>query len=125
MITQQELTDKCIPEIIKKMVELAEGFEINGLHVVHKFSKTDKVKFHINTVHIGFLFPLLIHRVVEGWLKLHPESFIEIHNKEIQIVYIGHGHTFYLFKDYQPTTLTACECALLDCLVDVLSKEGI
>ena len=57
MKTEQELKADCTPEIIKKMVELAEGFdkwELREIYDPEIWTKSD------------LLFPLLIHRAVEG-----------------------------------------------------------
>lgn len=120
MITEQELKDKCTPEIIKSMVELAEGFEY------------DKDNFIIFGIAIYLwnderLFPLLIHRAVEGWNKKYRDdnTFIFIGDN-----YVHHEYKaprtkddLYNFKNYQSQSLTQAECAELDCLLDIFKEE--
>lgn len=128
MITQQELTDKCTPEIIKKMCELAEGFEYKSdefanetFFVTYKFDICwDRLYKH------NSFFPLLIHRAVEGWNKEHinDDWSINISCEDVLIHYWNCGEQelrlLKQFTDYQPTTLTHAECAMFDCLLEVL-----
>lgn len=126
MIPEQQLKDKCTPEFIKQMCELAEGFE-------YSYESSDKRSLMIkrNPNYHEFYdwlwtwhsFPLLIHRALEGWLKIHDQRFIDIKHKEIQLVHIAHGHIFYQFKNYQPQLLTQSECAMLHCLFDIFKEE--
>ena len=117
MITEHELKDKCTPDIIKRMVELAEGFEYQGDNEI--FYNSLRVDRNI------FLFPLLIHRAVEGWNMTN-----DIHSK-IDIGYNGVFVCFdiddiqkdYLIENYQPESLTQSECAILHCLLDVFKQE--
>lgn len=138
MITEQDLKQKCTPEIIKKMVELAEGFEyyerqitigkqlltcqgikysVNSCETTHDF-KNQVTKFSI--------FPLLIHRAVEGWNKEHinDDWSINISCEDVLIHYWNCGEQelrlLKQFKNYQPTTLTHAECAMFDCLINLL-----
>jgi hypothetical protein len=111
MITEQQLKADCTPEIIKKMVELADMgkyYEAFGEDIIYGL-----------TCH-GFIFPLLIHRAVEGWNKIDNQSFY---------IYMGYRYISknypeydirYAFKNYQPQFLTHCECACLHCLIEVL-----
>ena len=115
MKTQQELTDKCIPEIIKKMCELAEGFEWredvefeNNFYFSHKDYEWIWIS-NIDTVQ----FPLLIHRAVEGCSHI----IVDYESKHVEETTMC---KLYNFKDYQPTTLTHVGCAMLDCLLEVL-----
>ena len=122
MKTEAKIKSQVTPEVIKKMVELAEGFEY-GL-----FDNISLNKFH---VHSEFLFSVeniiflstLIHRAVEGWNKsqVNSENCIVIQDDSVILwsENLVDCKTFD-FPDYQPSTLTACECALLDCLCEVL-----
>ena len=118
MITEQELKEKCTPEDIKWMVELAEGFGYID-YVLSQSSDLEQVRFN------NIIFPLLIHRAVEGWNMTN-----DIHSK-IDIGYNGVFVCFdiddiqkdYLIENYQPESLTQSECAMLDCLLDVFKQE--
>ena len=128
MITEQDLKQKCTPEIIKKMVKLAEGFEVTERQITvgNQLLISRGIKYNINScettkdfseVMVKFsLFPLLLHRAVEGWN--HDENtpyYIQICPHRIS--YVG---IMYLFKDYHSRHLTACEMAIWDCLLEVL-----
>ena len=120
MITQQQLTDKCTPEIIKKMVELAEGFEYIECEYNY-YSIAVAGEQYGKIIEDDIIFPLLVHRSVEGWNKLNAtdNDFIFIGDNYIHYSKDS-GNKFYELKDYQPTTLTHAECAMLDCLLEVL-----
>ena len=93
MITEQELKEKCTPEFIKWMCELAEGFEWrNENNVIWIHVPSDIIMVGSKYFSNDSYFPLLIHRAVEGWLKIHNQRFIDIKHKEIQLVYIAYGH---------------------------------
>ena len=124
MITEQELKDKCTPDIIKRMVELAEGF--SNYEYNHSLNRAifDSIYHDVLDIRI---FPLLVHRAVEGWNMTN-----DIHSK-IDIGYNGVFVCFdiddiqkdYLIENYQPLSLTHAECAMLDCLIDILTgQEG-
>lgn len=124
MKTEAKIKSQVTPEVIKKMVELAEGFEY-GL-----FDNISLNKFH---VHSEFLFSVeniiflstLIHRAVEG-INKGDNGIVIIITDILVIHHIAYDDEYnaeYKFKDYQPSTLTACECALLDCLLEIL--EGV
>ena len=123
MKTQQQLTDRCTPEIIKKMVELAEGFEItsSGDSVRIKYCEYSiKVFQFIHSIH----FPFLIHRAADGWNKKYPEHTIHIWGEGIECFSDSDDYPMTLnFKNYQPDSLTALECTLLDCLLDILEEK--
>ena len=121
MKTEAKIKSQVTPEVIKKMVELAEGFEY-GL-----FDNISLNKFH---VHSEFLFSVeniiflstLIHRAVEGWNE-SKGSMISIRKDAIEFFpeeKDGFKHKDYVYEKYKPETLTACECAMLDCLMEVL-----
>lgn len=124
MTTEQKLKDQCTPEFIKWMCELAEGFEWrNENNVIWIHVPSDIIMVGSKYFSNDSYFPLLIHRAVEGWLKIHDQRFIDIKHKEIQLVHIAYGHVFYEFKDYQPQSLTQAECAMLHCMLNIF-KEG-
>lgn len=108
MKTFDELKEKITPEFIKKLCEFAEGFEYEGEKEI--FFNGLRIDRNI------LFFPLLLHRAVEGWN--HDEDtpyYIQIDPHRIS--YVG---TMYLFKDYRPCHLTACEMAILDCLLEII-----
>lgn len=119
MIPESKLKSDCTPEIIKKMVELAEGFEYKDEHCIY-FNKSI-VRYTSRDLKSDIsLFPLLIHRAVEGW-----------NNKDNQSFYLYMGYRYisknypeydirYAFKNYQTQTLTPRECDWLHCLIEVL-----
>jgi len=129
MKTEQELKDKCTPEFIKWMCELAEGFELN-------YEGSDKRSFIIKRepnyhefydwLWTWHSFPLLIHRAVEGINKtnivdipVHTQfcgSFFR-NNEGMNIM-----KEMYVYKDYQPRSLTQAECAMLHCMLDIFKE---
>jgi hypothetical protein len=112
MIPESKLKADCTPEIIKKMVELAEGFEIDDSNIVYCGGMlTIELKKYFNFI----VFPLLIHRAVEGWNKKLYESIILVQHN-----HLTKKESRYNFNDYQPSSLTPCECACLHCLIEVL-----
>lgn len=124
MITENELKDRCTPEIIKRMCELAEGFEFIDREVFNNKNARgfkyngwsgETTENVVSMISNHGIFPILIHRAVEGWDNDELTPFvIEIHTRMIR------GRNTYRFKNYQPTTLTSAECAMLDCLLEVL-----
>jgi hypothetical protein len=115
MIPESKLKADCTPEIIKKMCELAEGFK----HPILIPDENDTWERQINLIYDTYLFPLLIHRAVEGWNKT--KGFIRVFEDVIILKRKTDVNTTYLyFKDYQPSSLTPCECACLHCLIEVL-----
>jgi hypothetical protein len=119
MKTESEIKARVTPNIIKKIVELAEGFEITDERYINFGRDITCPQMHINT---WPLFPLLIHRAVEGWNKLHNESVIVILDDSLMFSKLGKDEVYYYLKNYQTKNLTQLECALLDCLVDVLEE---
>ena len=121
MKTEQELKNRATPDIIKKMVELAEGFEFvdceNGY-----FSIAINGQEYGNIITDEILFPLLLHRAVEGWNKdKKGEDCIVISDDNLVLWRADLDDCkVYDFKDYQPCHLTACEMAIMDCLIEVL-----
>lgn len=123
MKTQQQIESRVTPEIVKKMVELAGGFRCDN-NTIYSGNRNIMSGFS-EILETTNMFPLLIHRAVEGWNKLG-KMYVIITDRYIYTTLNLHqGDSRYMFNNYQPTSLTTCELALLDCLVDVLSKEGI
>lgn len=119
MITEQELKQRCTPEIIKKMCELAEGFEFSD----NMFFSFLQIKYNgINLQYQDVLmFPLLIYRAVEGWNKKYSNDNDFIFIGDDYIHYSKNlGDKFYELKNYQPNILTNAECAMFNCLLEVL-----
>ena len=114
MIKEQELKNKCTPEFTKWICEHAEGFGYID-YVLSQSSDLEQVRFN------NIIFPLLIHRAIEGWNKKREwlensiiinKSFVDVHN--------GKG---YKIKSYSCVNLTQSECAMLHCLLDVFKQE--
>jgi len=125
MKTQKEIESRVTPEIVKGMVELAEGFDLDtdGTFIEGIILPNGTEVDFENIQNDDIIFPLLIHRAVEGWNKLNEKLYIEVDHS---VWFYGEKEIIeYGLNKYKPTTLTACELALLDCLVDVLSGEGI
>ena len=126
--TEAEIKAMATPEIIKKMVELAEGFAI--LH-------NDRIKFQAPTystqlsysilINDSLLLPLLIHRAIEGFNnKVNCLELIVIYVMAsiVQVCNRDGICTVYVFSKYQPESLTACELACLHCLIEILKEAG-
>lgn len=108
MKTFEELKEQITPEFIKKLCELAEGFAYAGL-------KDFTYSGHMYSLGSG-AFPLLLRRAVEGWNNKEIDyNQISIRNR--RIVYWSKK---YEYLNYQPSHLTPCEMAILDCLIEVL-----
>jgi len=124
MITEQSLKQRCTPEIIKRMVELAEGFEIENGDLKLYGSRVCAEDLIMSTMSA---FPLIIHRAVEGWNKLNNKSghcFISINDSSVGLLTgLCDVLESYEFKNYQPTTTTHAECACLHCLIDIFEGE--
>jgi len=133
MITEQELKEQCTPEIIKKMVELAEGFEYSeedlygwfnnrreGFSIHSKYNENRGIKGLTDKI---LMFSTLIHRAIEGWNKKrnanNTNAIIYIKWSIVE-VYMDNDYIDYRFDNYQSENLTACECAILDCLIELL-----
>lgn len=117
MITFTDIKQKWTPEIIKKAVELAEGFEWVeiGNWTGYRFEGHKPTDDDPNVY-----FPLLLHRAVEGWLKIHKNEMFKT-SEELIFHFDSNAVIFtYEFKNYLPCHLTACEMALMDCLAEVL-----
>ena len=117
MITEQELKDKCAPEFIKWICEHAEGFGYID-YVLSQSSDLEQVRFN------NIIFPLLIHRAVEGWNKKdRSKNQINILTTCVQSWNIIKGLQDYVFENYKSENLTQAECAILHCLLDVFKQE--
>ena len=126
MITFEELKERTTPEIIKKMVELAEGFEVTERQITvgNQLLISRGIKYNINScettkdfseVMVKFsLFPLLLHRAVEGWNNKTGKFICNLGN------YIQYVFEKYYVMDYEPCHLTQCEMAIWDCLLNIL-----
>jgi hypothetical protein len=118
-ITESKLKSDCTPEIIKRMVEIAEGFEVDTDGIFYNgiiLPNGTEVDFDIQKDEL--LFPLLIHRAVEGWNKKLYESIILVQHN-----HLTKKESRYNFNDYQPSSLTPCECACLHCLIEIFKEE--
>jgi hypothetical protein len=119
MITEQQLTDSCTPELIKKIVELAEGFEWDGDEIADdKMIRTPNgYYYHVDEIIVDkTYFPFLIHRAVEGInKKLDVFDQIVISKDKVEC-------SMYecIYENYQPSSLTHAECAMFHCLIEVL-----
>lgn len=120
MIPESKLKADCTPEIIKKMVELAEGFEIDDSNIVYCGGMlTIELKKYFNFI----VFPLLIHRAAEGWNKKNDKGYLNFIKLDIGFLsywFNPQESKLYIFQNYQPEFLTPCECACLHCLIEVL-----
>jgi hypothetical protein len=134
-ILEQSLKQRCTPEIIKKMCELAEGFEIENGDLNLYGSRVCAGDLIMSTMSA---FPLLIHRAVEGWnRKKRDEIFKEIVIYKDKVcldnykLEIKQGYEDYYkytlidkrFSNYQPESLTHVECAMLHCLIDIFEEK--
>ena len=126
-MTEKELKDRCTPEFIEWCVKLAEGFgmfsnlERNMFIIKYEYMEwmflKDDLVFH------KILFPLLIHRAVEGWNKLHiGNETINIYDDYVDHYGIDGGNRKSVYK-YQSDNLTAGECAILDCLLAIFKEQ--
>lgn len=127
LISEQELKDQCTPDMIKWMVELAEGFNFES------DSKEITILYYRRFITFDILFddihfPLLIHRAVEGWNKKDLYSSPSISIDELEIIFDYYNdykkQKEYSIYNYQPQSLTQAECALLDCLLSILKDEA-
>lgn len=117
-IPEKELKDRCTIDDIKRMVELAEGFEYQGDDEI--FYNSLRVDKNI------LLFPLLIRRAVDGYNKKYaPDIIIDISARNLVLWkrdYIHHpGSKKFYFQNYQKENLTQAECACLHCLLDIFN----
>ena len=115
-IEQLEAEKAELMEFIKKLCEFAEGFGYID-YVLSQSSDLEQVRFN------NVIFPLLIHRAVEGWNKQDNEAVIFLFSDNVlyhKLMFNDDIEKKYDFKNYQPENLTVCELACLDCLREVL-----
>jgi len=119
MKTEQEIKDKVTPDIIKKMCEIAKGFTYYDSGCRFEF---DRKVYNTDNV---LAFSTLIHRAVEGWNKKQENKiiYIEIDNRTVWKKYGNCCTKKYQFIEHQPENLTACECALLHCLLEIFEEK--
>lgn len=124
MKTFKELSEKTTPDIIKRMCELAEGFEILNFIDSRLTIKFDELFIEIADICFhSFLFPLLLHRAVEGWNKSNTcMTNITTYGSRIEYGAFDEKN-IYFFEDYEASLLTQEEMALWDCLINVLGKR--
>jgi len=123
MITEQELKAMCTPDIIKEMVELAEGFELFPNRMLGHIQSPNGALFTLdynNIMNDFIVFPLLIHRACEGInkkLDIQDQIIIGKFNVECSLYDCK-------FENYQPENQTQLECALLHCMIEILKEGG-
>lgn len=126
MITEQELKDRCTPEFIKWMCEFAEGFKFIQCEDNY-FSISVNNQEYGNIITDEIIFPLLIHRAVEGWNKINPCKPIQILCNCISFITDEDDPASvewgYDNEQYEPCHLTVCEMAIWDCLLNILKQE--
>jgi hypothetical protein len=135
--TEQSLKQRCTPKIIKKMCELAEGFEKCGINYplgdsfVVVFNKSKYNYINLNDFFNDIqLFSTLIHRAVEGLNNLDLKKSSTVHHSIQNLPHFISRFDLngwvkdYRFKNYQRENLTALECACLHCLIEILEEEG-
>ena len=109
MKTWDDLKQQITPEFIKKLCEFAEGFGYID-YILSQSSDLEQVRFN------NIIFPLLIHRAVEG-IKI-------IYSDPEKLWYNNiYGMQCFRFKNYQPEYLTQAECAMLDCLLEIFAEQ--
>lgn len=119
MITEQSIKDRCTPEIITQMSKLAEGFKIDENIIIIPTGNYFHIYEIISSISGKVLFPLLIHRAVEGWNKLHKDQECIV----IDDIALYQNRIPILFKNYQVEILTQAECACLDCLIELIGRN--
>jgi len=120
MITETELKSKITPNMIKWLCELAEGFEYKIDGVRFKFDG-DAGFLNFNTFITMSFFPLMLYRAVAGWNnKQDIDNCIIIFS---DMVSDYNKDYIFLFENYQSENLTRCECAILDCLINIYEEN--
>lgn len=91
------------------------------------YGEDDLYNHHsIFTIKDTLAFSALIHRTAEEWNKNHAElsQIIHITNYRFNITFHNRNEdSVYPYYNYQSQSLTAAECALLHCLLDIFEKE--
>jgi hypothetical protein len=133
MKTEQELKRQCTPGIIKKMAEFAEGFDtedsIYSDSIYIMFKSLPSGGLYLSGFIGTLFFPILIHRAAEGWNQIQASghSWIKISSYDIEChkdTMKGINGDCYLFHEYQKESLTQLECALLDCMIEILKEKS-
>ena len=120
MITEQQLKADCTPELIKKMVELAEGFEFIEYDNPYTIILSAHSRWFVTDITKWVYGPLLIHRAVEGFNK---RNSIVIYAKKNSVCLCDpsvYNDKYFWYDDYSNSILTKLECAMLHCLIEVL-----
>jgi hypothetical protein len=113
MKTFDELKQRITPEFIMKLCELAEGFSYNG----NKEFILNENSYHV----MSDAFSILLHRAAEGWNnKNNGQIYRCKYNDLIDYIYYESEDNKYNIDNYKSCHLTACEMAILDCLLEVL-----
>ena len=129
MKTFEQLREQTTPDIIKKMAELAEGFELDtdGDNIGIKDPFDNFYYFEDDIPKNMETFPLLLHRAVEGWNKINPCKPIQILCNCISFITDEDDPASvewgYDNEQYEPCHLTQCEMAIWDCLLNILKQE--
>ena len=114
-------------ETLKKIVELADGFEMEENEIMHHWFSGTRLHLSKVTATIWAHYPVLLRRAAEGWNKSNPPIcyFIDL-NKE----YLQYGdncypnHPLLWYKNYQKTDyLTPQEQAIEACLIELLENK--
>lgn len=117
MKTWDDLKQQITPEFIKKLCEFAEGFGYID-YVLSQSSDLEQARFN------NIIFPLLLHRAIEGWNKINPCKPIQILCNCISFITDEDDPASvewgYDNEQYEPCHLTQCELAIWDCLLEVL-----
>ena len=114
-------------ETLKKIVELADGFELEWLSGTLCIHTPDHEHWGVKTFNkTNGPYPLLLRRAVEGWNKSNSTilHFIDLRSDHIECVNDPYPNSpILLYKDY-PTTeyLTPQEQAIEACLIELLEK---
>ena len=123
-------------DYIKKLVELADGFEISDalagkdsydysqFHVKYKTSYS-----HIDTLKTWNMYPLLLRRAVEGWNRKHGRESEYINTVEcyadVTMAFVDYEiNKVYRHKEYEKTDYLTCEEQAIEaCLIELLEAE--
>lgn len=128
-IIEDKLIENVDRKIVYRMIELADGFAIS----INDFVSTTKevvvyneVKtnlFYEDIVYSELLFPTLINRAFFGMCQHHLGMLESLTNKYFKVVF--HKEKIlkeYELENYKVETLSVVECAMLDCLIELINK---
>lgn len=111
-------------ETLKKIVELADGFEISiyrSFEFIHY--KGDSCRHRLTDVVDWIHYPLLLRRAVEGWNDKDEPYDIDLQNTSIYYWGKDDYELEYNYSDYPKTEyLTPQEQAIEGCLIELLEK---